>query len=254
MEVKVRSLQCLIASILISWLISAQTGLLPAQEPSSGVHAAQLKEIQDAEDEWRPTSAEILEVQLFLLELGFDPGLPDGTMGRRTIAAIEAFQRANKIEADGKLTKDFYERLTKEYVESNPSSALTTSPVITEQPAPVDSQAQKPGRDCTLIPNSVWLFEDSFGGKFTMALQEDGSVEGPIYPDHWRWQADGQDIEIKYDNHMGMTVSRRGHLEGSSLMVGEAVDSRERSWTWRAERLQPSPDDPNRECLPRVSQ
>ena len=234
----------------MSWLIFTQTRLLSAQEPGIDDHAVQLTDIQVAQDEWRPTSAEILEVQLFLLELGFDPGLPDGSMGRRTIAAIEAFQRSIKIEADGKLTKDLYERLTKEYVEADPSSALNTSPVNSEQSATVNSQALITRDDCPLIPNSVWLFEDSSGSKFTLALQEDGSVEGPIYPDHWRWQARGQGIEINYDNHMGMTVNRRGHLEGSSLMVGEAVDSRERSWTWRAERLQPRPDEPESDCPP----
>ena len=43
----------------------------------------------------------ILEIQQALHAKGFDPGPHDGIRGRRTIAAIKAFQAANGLVADG---------------------------------------------------------------------------------------------------------------------------------------------------------
>lgn len=42
-----------------------------------------------------------LEVQTRLFQRGFNPGLLDGKMGKKTIAAIEAFQAANGLFVDG---------------------------------------------------------------------------------------------------------------------------------------------------------
>ncbi len=41
------------------------------------------------------------QIQKALKDAGFDPGPIDGVRGRRTIAAIKAFQRANSLDADG---------------------------------------------------------------------------------------------------------------------------------------------------------
>ena len=43
----------------------------------------------------------VSELQRALKAKGFDPGAVDGAMGRRTIAAITAFQAANGLAADG---------------------------------------------------------------------------------------------------------------------------------------------------------
>ena len=43
----------------------------------------------------------ILEIQTALKARGFDPGELDGAWGRRTIAAVRAFQRANGLDAIG---------------------------------------------------------------------------------------------------------------------------------------------------------
>lgn len=43
----------------------------------------------------------VLEIQMALHAKGFDPGPHDGIRGRRTIAAIRAFQIANGLVADG---------------------------------------------------------------------------------------------------------------------------------------------------------
>lgn len=42
-----------------------------------------------------------LDIQRRLIELGYDPGPADGIRGRRTIAAVKAFQKARRIAADG---------------------------------------------------------------------------------------------------------------------------------------------------------
>lgn len=42
-----------------------------------------------------------LKVQQRLIELGFDPGTPDGIWGRRTIAALRHFQESQGLKTDG---------------------------------------------------------------------------------------------------------------------------------------------------------
>ncbi|MDB5582855.1 MAG: hypothetical protein JWR80_8031 [Bradyrhizobium sp.] len=42
-----------------------------------------------------------LDIQLRLLELGYDPGPLDGIRGRQTIQAVERYQRANHLTVDG---------------------------------------------------------------------------------------------------------------------------------------------------------
>ncbi|MDO1582441.1 peptidoglycan-binding protein [Rhizobium oryzicola] len=43
----------------------------------------------------------VLDVQRRLAELGFDPGPLDGLRGRKTIAAVEMYQRVNHLAVDG---------------------------------------------------------------------------------------------------------------------------------------------------------
>lgn len=43
----------------------------------------------------------IIEIQLALSRLGFDPGPADGDAGSRTIAAVKAFQKKYALKADG---------------------------------------------------------------------------------------------------------------------------------------------------------
>lgn len=49
------------------------------------------------------TNTNILEVQKQLHRLHFDPGPLDGIWGRRTIAALRAFQKLNGLQVDGML-------------------------------------------------------------------------------------------------------------------------------------------------------
>jgi murein L,D-transpeptidase YcbB/YkuD len=44
-----------------------------------------------------------LQIQTALKNAGFDPGTPDGKLGRQTRKAIRDFQKANGLTADGKV-------------------------------------------------------------------------------------------------------------------------------------------------------
>ena len=54
---------------------------------------------------------QIAEVQAALLKLGFDAGPIDGLLGSKTTAAVEAFQKARRLPADGRITAQLLEQL-----------------------------------------------------------------------------------------------------------------------------------------------
>ena len=43
------------------------------------------------------------DIQIALINAGFDPGTPDGKLGKKTRQAIRDFQKANALDADGKV-------------------------------------------------------------------------------------------------------------------------------------------------------
>jgi peptidoglycan hydrolase-like protein with peptidoglycan-binding domain len=47
----------------------------------------------------------VKDVQTALQNAGYDPGTPDGKMGKKTRQAIKDFQKANGLDADGKVGK-----------------------------------------------------------------------------------------------------------------------------------------------------
>lgn len=57
----------------------------------------------------------VKQVQIALKNAGFDPGLLDGKMGKRTTDAIKAFQRAQNLPVDGKVGRETWS-LLKEYL------------------------------------------------------------------------------------------------------------------------------------------
>lgn len=58
-----------------------------------------------------PTQSEVFEVQQTLAALGYDPGAPDGLMGRNTASAIVAFQRDNGLRQTGAVNDTLLNRL-----------------------------------------------------------------------------------------------------------------------------------------------
>jgi membrane-bound lytic murein transglycosylase B len=55
-----------------------------------------------------------MRFQTNLARAGFDPGEPDGVLGRRTRAALREYQKARGIVADGFATAALLERLDKD--------------------------------------------------------------------------------------------------------------------------------------------
>jgi len=61
----------------------------------------------------RPT---VKHIQIALKNAGYNPGSIDGRMGKETRIAIKAFQKANKLKADGNVGKTTWQAL-KKYLE-----------------------------------------------------------------------------------------------------------------------------------------
>ncbi len=73
--------------------------------------------LADRGSEEKPLSRQqVEELQLGLAGLGFDPGEPDGRLGRRTRAAIKAYQRKIAVPVDGFATHALLDRLRQEVV------------------------------------------------------------------------------------------------------------------------------------------
>jgi peptidoglycan hydrolase-like protein with peptidoglycan-binding domain len=70
---------------------------------ASVVKASEEQSVRDVNEiKQRPKGKEI---QIALRNAGYDPGKIDGKLGKQTIEAIKAFQKANNLPADGKVGK-----------------------------------------------------------------------------------------------------------------------------------------------------
>lgn len=106
----------------------------------------------------------IRELQRSLIALGFNPGRVDGVLGRRTQAAIVAFQRANGLDADGKAGPQTQRALYSGAAEGasrlprprpelqgvRPAGPLGAFPAA--PPVPFVAQGVRPSPDPTLAP------------------------------------------------------------------------------------------------------
>jgi len=61
----------------------------------------------------------VQNVQIMLIEIGYDPGLPDGYNGLRTESALRSFQRDHNLETNGKMGKATVKALKKAYASDN---------------------------------------------------------------------------------------------------------------------------------------
>jgi peptidoglycan hydrolase-like protein with peptidoglycan-binding domain len=67
----------------------------------------------EGEGEGEGDPALIRDLQQALVSAGFDPGPADGTFGRRTEAAVVAFQQANGLSVDGRVGPETAEALNR---------------------------------------------------------------------------------------------------------------------------------------------
>ncbi len=81
----------------------------------------------------------VKELQRKLIELGYLTGTADGKYGKNTVSAVKAFQKANKLKADGVAGKLTLEAL------KNGKPTATAAPTATPKPA-VDTQVLSTGK------------------------------------------------------------------------------------------------------------
>lgn len=131
---------------------------------------------------------DITGIQKALKQQGFDPGAADGVWGRRTVAAVKAFQKARGLEADGIVGPQTEAALTGQA--AAPPPAAGAPPVVTDTPL-------------------VW-FEEAVR---LIGVKEDTSRQSN--PDIIRW-AKGLNIDYKDDDipWCGLFVA---HCIGSTL-------------------------------------
>ncbi len=90
-------------------LISGSSSVLAKSAPSVSVQTT------PAEQLFLGTRGRILAVQVLLDHSGHSPGVVDGVMGGNTERAIMAFQRANGVPPDGKVSDELIEELRSLY-------------------------------------------------------------------------------------------------------------------------------------------
>lgn len=90
------------------------------------------------------TSTLVRDAQTSLINLKYLSGKADGIIGPKTTKAIKAFQKDNKLHADGKLTKETYNAIIK----ADSTRAMASLPMPTvKEPLPPSSPLAEMKRD-----------------------------------------------------------------------------------------------------------
>jgi len=84
----------------------------------------------------KPSAQYTREAQQLLTDLGYDPGPIDGDYGRRTAAAVKAFQKAQGLTVDGWVSKSLLDSLR-----------LATIKKTRKYDPPANTQSTMPGKD-----------------------------------------------------------------------------------------------------------
>ncbi len=109
---------------------------------------------------WAPqatdlTRGEVRQVQQQLAGLGYSPGPADGVAGRRTVAALAAFQRDRGLPATGWLDKDSYAAVATAWQQQNGSYRDNAETEVRRDVAP--SGIEQPAVTTVLAPVAVDL-------------------------------------------------------------------------------------------------
>ena len=85
---------------------------------------------------------------------------------------------------------------------------------------------------------------DANAGQMVRTCREDGGVTGRAFADGFNWRQDRNALWLTYQSPLGGQVTRQGEIGADGGMTGTAqsdrgpnMTPRDRSWTWRAERL-----------------
>jgi uncharacterized protein (TIGR02594 family) len=91
---------------------------------------------------------DITAIQRALKKSGFDPGKADGVWGRRTIAAVKAFQEAHGLEVDGILGPETARALTGNATAPTGKTAGIATPLVWfEEALSLVGTEEKPGKE-----------------------------------------------------------------------------------------------------------
>jgi uncharacterized protein (TIGR02594 family) len=91
---------------------------------------------------------DIKAIQRALKKSGFDPGKIDGVWGRRTIAAVKAFQEAHGLEVDGILGPETARALTGNATAPTGKTAGIATPLVWfEEALSLVGTEEKPGKE-----------------------------------------------------------------------------------------------------------
>ena len=109
------------------------------------------------------TGTEVKNLQSKLISLGYLTGKADGIFGRKTTAAVVAFQKANKLKADGIAGVKTMAQLDKSGTSSSSSAATPTAtptPAPTQAPGASEALAGRPSASRVIYANWYTTVKD----------------------------------------------------------------------------------------------
>ena len=107
------------------------------------------------------TGTDVKNLQSKLINLGYLTGKADGIFGRKTTAAVVAFQKANKLKADGIAGAKTLAQLDKSGTSSSASAASATpTPAPTQAPGASEALAGRPNASRVIYANWYTTVKD----------------------------------------------------------------------------------------------
>jgi peptidoglycan hydrolase-like protein with peptidoglycan-binding domain len=150
----------------------------------------------------------IWKVQHELQRIGLDPGAADGNMRKRTTSAIETYQRARGLPADGRVTEELLARLKVEVPPSGraaPQSQSTAAPLSTVAP-----QAASIG----IVPSNGY---QAFNAGFSAAQTGDYGAAVKLYDQ----AIDGGDLSLE---HLATALYNRANAYQYLGVLDKAIE------------------------------
>ncbi|NUQ22519.1 MAG: peptidoglycan-binding protein [Saprospiraceae bacterium] len=124
------------------------------------------------------TKAEIKQAQEILASLGYEPGLADGTWGKRTQEALNKFRKDNSLAASGKLDKTSLEALKKQQeVKLMPNSIY----VKLERELELSIKKLRPGSSYFIHPELLNGLPSQVSNIVVQRKMENGIIKQELY-------------------------------------------------------------------------